>query len=328
MKRLVVVLLLVLFPVAALAAGQPVIKGTANNDTLIGTKKSEIFYGYKGADKIFSGSGFDTIYDGPGNDHVVSKGSALFYNGPGDDYFRTEGKDMTIIKDGLGNDRYHGFYLSINASKGGGRDRAVFEIGDIYDGPGADYYKVGSIMTGSLNGGGNTIDSRQSNGLVKVGASGDNNTYQGGPGEERIIDAGVGNRFYGRGGNDSFENIGKGDKSAKLTEIYGGQGRDKLVTGINRNVILAGGEGDDRLESFSSSEVVIRGGLGKDVIDFLNSDGKVIPGAGADAVAVFQSRGTLDTRDGEVDDIDCIQSPQLIVYADPEDNVFGCTLAP
>jgi Ca2+-binding RTX toxin-like protein len=365
MRRLTIVLLLVLFPAAASAAtwqvGEPpklnksinVIEGTKNSDRLIGTAAKDRIFGYRGwdiingragedwlyggkggdtikggrgSDRIFPGPGFDTVKDGPGNDSIFNRsGGVTLYNGRGDDIF-VDKNGESAINGGPGNDIYIGKALQLNLKDDTGRDRASFDVAELEDGPGRDYYRVAIKLEGNLTGG-DTVDSRKNFALVNIDGDGGNNTYQGGPGIEEVLDVGSGSKFYGRGSNDYFSSIGQG---ARLNRAHGGSGNDELFAFGNERVVFKGGPGNDRIEALSSKNAVLRGGPGADKFYVLDVDSaEIILGSGTDEILIKQeSQGTLDARDGEIDEIVCIDSPEMIVDADPEDNVFGCTLAP
>ncbi|WP_336270582.1 calcium-binding protein [Vreelandella arctica] len=218
---------------------QPVIAGTAANDTLLGSMCADEINGAGGDDNIDGRAGNDVINGGAGDDHIIA--------GDGDDVvFGGDGND--IIFGGAGNDHLFG---------GTGDDRLFGGDGDdvIFGNAGEDFLSGGDGDDLLLGGDGNDV--------IMDGAGRDR--VFGGMGNDRIVAAldADDDVYDGGGGTDTLDyshaterlvvdlvngvvsgvEIGH-DFITGFEKVLGGRGADQFIFGAE-SVALTGGAGDD-----------------------------------------------------------------------------------
>lgn len=242
--------------------------GTERAATIDGSWGSESWAGYDGRDEAFYGLGGDDVlngnggqdylYGGTGNDTLYSlKGANVLEGGLGDDVYYASKIALTTITDQYGNNALYAtdftkadmhFVLNAdghlvmedaagNATVTINRDSALDHIEFLDDDTitlaEAINEAQGNVATYNTSEGRDTVFGRGVEGL------------------ETVVEL--------KGGNDSFYG-----SSRNISEtVYGGDGREFMVTGLG-NDTLYGGKGDDYHLNGEEGDDYIDGGEGRD----------------------------------------------------------------
>jgi len=288
-------------PAPALIAGgngNDSITGGDNDDNLVGGDGGDFIVGGGGNDNINGGTGSDSLEGGPGDDTI---------RGGGNDPFSTSGNDT--IRGGPGHDTLDGGSGSltdpdydrldysdestpivVNLTTGEGTD-TVRGFEEVLGGAGDDDI-TGHRSASRIDGGpGNdTIDGQGA--TLALGGEGDDvmyarmsedETLEGGPGNDRLFDNFRCDCFVGDHNDDV---------------LRGGPGDDRLVAGTGNNTLI-GGDGNDWLvagceEDFEHSSLF--GGDGQDTLS-------EIPESVLDAECFFGNRHEGTVEHGDANDL-------------------------
>jgi Ca2+-binding RTX toxin-like protein len=143
--------------------------------------------------------------------------------------------------------------------------------------------------------------------VIRRGAG--NDTINGTPGHDLILDAGGNNTINGSGGNDTIIVEGTGNNV-----VNGGAGHDTITTGVG-NDSIQGGDGDDTIDAGAGMNTVnagsgndwvttgagndsIQGGDGNDTINAGNGNNTVSAGAGNDFITTGSGNDVVDGGSG------------------------------
>lgn len=165
--------------------GNDTVFGEAGNDTIYAERGSDDLDGGSGEDRVFGETGNDTLSGGPGDGDNVD-------GGPGDDTISGGPGDFDIIAGGVGNDHIDGGpgAHDVASYKGAGGPIAVnLGSGTV---TGAEDERLTGIED-ALGGSGND---------TLTGSQEAPNRLDGGPGDDRLVAAGSGDRAFGGPGDD------------------------------------------------------------------------------------------------------------------------------
>ncbi len=225
------------------------IKGGDGNNTVVGGG---------GADTIALGNGNNRIYGGEGNDTIaVGHGNNNINGGDGSDFI-SAGNGNNVIDAGKITDKAE----PVRSGIGG---------------------VLGSILTGSIAYGGDSINVGDGNNKITgsnksdaITAGNGNNKIDSGDGADNVT-VGDGNNKIDLGKGDDRATAGNGDNS-----INGGAGNDYVIAGDGRNVVN-GGAGNDNIKVGNGDDVV-NGGSGDDVIRSTGGKNELSGGFGNDYI--------------------------------------------
>ncbi|MEK6276800.1 MAG: hypothetical protein AABM29_02150 [Actinomycetota bacterium] len=124
--------------------------------------------------------------------------------------------------------------------------------------------------------------------------------------DDRLKGGNSSNRLRGRRGNDRLRGRGGNDC------LYGGKGGDRGRGGVG-NDYVNGQRGPDNL----------RGGRDRDVVTGMGGRDRMRGGAGNDLISGGAGTDHINSRDGELDVVDCGSAEDLAVV-DAADQVSGC----
>jgi trimeric autotransporter adhesin len=311
--------------------GNDTLVGGTGNDTLVGGAGNDIYQVHSSGTQIAenAGEGTDTVYadvnytlsanldkmyvvgtqlTGTGNsddNYLLSfTGDNTLYGGAGNDILHA-GTGVNTLYGGTGNDVYgiHNSGDVIVEQAGEGTDTVWTDVNYTLSANLEKMYVVGSGLTVFGNNEGNYIAS----------SSGDNNTLNGGIGNDRL-DSGTGvNQLIGGAGNDTYtvhnsatkivENAGEGTDtvyadvnytlSANLDKMYvvgtqltgTGNSDDNYLLSFTGDNTLYGGAGNDILHAGTGVNTLY-GGTGNDIYGIHNSGDVIIEytGEGTDTV--------------------------------------------
>lgn len=188
------------------------IEGTPAHDVILAGEGDNEIYGLGGNDTICASGGDDTIYGGRGNDSVDGgPGRDRIFGENGNDTLNGAAGDEDAVDGGPGDDRVSGGPGDFDLLVGGaGRDW-------IDGGPGshdiASYEAAGGGLEVDLGAGRVGGAEREPLSGIEdvlggagndtlIGAAASANRLDGGPGDDRLVGVGPGDRAYGGPGND------------------------------------------------------------------------------------------------------------------------------
>ncbi|ALM52970.1 calcium-binding protein [Halomonas huangheensis] len=245
---------------------QPVITGTAANDTLLGSMCADEIDGAGGDDNIDGRAGNDVLIGGSGDDHIVA--------GDGDDVV-VGGDGEDIIFGGAGNDHLFG---------GAGDDRLFGGFGDdvIFGNTGEDHLSGGEGDDLLLGG----------DGADSVHGDGGDDTLTGGAGDDKLYDGAGRDQVFGGMGSDRVvaaldadDDVydGGGGNSDTLDYSHATKG---LVVNLVSGVVSGVEIGDDSITGFEK----VLGGREADHF-ILGGEAATLAGGAGDDVFAFASAG-------------------------------------
>jgi Ca2+-binding RTX toxin-like protein len=263
---------------ATIASNEHRIRGTPGPDVIVGDRGPNVIVGVGGNDVICGGFGRDRIYGDRGNDRIDGKkGNDNVHGGRGSDKV-DGGADRDQILGGSGNDTVGGGLGNRDEVDGGPGDdnveggRGAFDV--LQGGIGRDRIDggPGSHDIASYRGAGGAIDVDLGHGVVLgaeserligiedvIGGSGEDtlsgsastrNRLDGGPGDDRLVGARLGDRAFGGPGSDQCLGRFAAEASCGPSGTRRGGTRVELYKSITGLPILtiAGDEGVDYLK--------------------------------------------------------------------------------
>lgn len=248
-------------------AGLDILNGLESDDWLQGEGDNDTLNGGLGQDHLEGGDGADVVHGNEGVDHIEGGlGADTLYGERGDDLLEG-GDDADKLYPGIGNDAVYG---------GAGDDI----LNDDFAGqPGGPFLTDEDHFYGGA--GLDRVNGNQGNDVIDGGD--DNDTLNGGVGDDAIFGGQGFDRLYGGEHNDDLDG-GTGDDY-----VYGGNGTDTLVggAGIDR---LYGDAGDDVIDGGTEADTVyagdgadqLSGGDGADKLTAEAGEDLLVGGAGAD----------------------------------------------
>ncbi len=275
--------------------GNDLLEGLAGNDTLNGTDGDDTLYGGAGDDFLSGGSGTDTLSGDNGNDVLSGQdgndtlsggdGDDTLYGGRGNDIFSggsgtdvlvgDKGDDTYLFSLGDGDTSIHNLDTSnstdtLQLGQGiattdvqttrvdndlllqvSGADNTTETI-TIYD-HFRDDYRLDQVEFAD----GTVWTSTQIDAALLIGDENDN-TINGGDGNDLLEGRGGNDTLYGGGGNDILVGNDHNDT------LYGGDGND-ILSGDTGDDTLNGGTGNDTLYGGNGNDV-LNGGDGNDTL--------------------------------------------------------------
>lgn len=242
------------------------ITGGAGDDLLYGGPGHDILRGGDGADRLIDREGAGALHGGAGNDVLIGgDGGFLIEGGDGDDLLQAGGGDDQL-HGGLGEDTIFG---------GAGDDHITGGTGanHLYGGDGDDFIAGGDGID-VINGNAGRDVIRGGSGDDWLGDGGEDDLIYGEDGNDNITVYGRAQAFGGSGRDimgaegDYAVLHGEGDNDVLNggwtigTHLYGGDGDDRIITGLLGGHAF-GGDGDDWLGA-SDYDAVLQGGAGND----------------------------------------------------------------
>ena len=325
--------------------GTCTITGTEGGETITGTDGNDVICARGGDDKVIGDGGSDLVLGGAGNDHIdagagnnqvhAGDGADKLVGGNGDDTLFGDGGDDQITP-GLGNDWVDGGTIDRvddgrDTAYYGGRTAALtIRLGNNGSaGQAGENDNIRpSIETATGGSGGDELrilfDAKD--GLRLNGGGGDDvlyaqfqdDTFDGGPGNDQIYAGGGSDRLYGGDGNDRLE----GGDGARDT-LEGGAGADHMCAcagaisdQINTrvmywdrttpvNVTAGSGDGNDGAPGEGDTVALdvfgVAGGAAADTIVGGPETRDIWGEGGADDITLGRSGGTT-ARGGTGDD--------------------------
>lgn len=248
----------------------------AGSSLLIGGRAPSLIEGSPDTDTIIAQDGNDVVIGGDGNDRIFTGGgNDIVYAGAGDD----------VVFSGAGDDVVYGE---------AGNDTVLLEEGDDFadGGEGNDAISGGDGDDSILGDDGDDDLSGDAGHDHLDGGSG-NDTLSGGDGNDIAL---------GGAGHDHVSGGSQDDR------IFGNAGNDHLM-GDDGDDQLDGGDGNDHLDGGAGADTFIAAsGDGSDDID--GGDGSDTYDASSlrEAVIIDLDNGTVETSDGQIDDIEDIEN--------------------
>lgn len=198
---------------ATIVSDAPRIEGTDGHDVIVGGPGESQIYGLGGNDAICGGGGDDAIYGGRGNDDAdggpgedqvlgehgndrLSGGAGdndTVDGGPGDDFVSGGAGNFDLLVGGAGRDRVDGGLGShdiVSYESAGGAVEVDLGLGRATGAESEPLSGIEDVLGGTGN---DTL----------IGASVSPNRLDGGPGDDRLVGVGPGDRAFGGPGGDS-----------------------------------------------------------------------------------------------------------------------------
>jgi Ca2+-binding RTX toxin-like protein len=242
-------------------AGEDTVHGGRGNDAIFGGAGKDTVFGERGSDDLHGGAASDRLFGATGNDRVDGGpgGRDEVDGGPGDDMVDGGPGSSDVVFGGVGNDRVDGGpgAHDIASYKGVGGPIAV----DLGAGTvrGAERERLRGIED-VLGGSGED---------VLVGAAATPNRLDGGPGEDRLLAVGGGDRAMGGPGSDAcsgpfIEKVSCGPSGGggrgTAVELY------RSITGAASLIVTGGARPDAVIVDFAGGGYLVKGAdVGVDV---------------------------------------------------------------
>ncbi|WP_249999920.1 calcium-binding protein [Actinoplanes sp. M2I2] len=229
--------------------GNDALSGSTGNDTLDGgTGNDGVLYGGPGDDIVRGGDGNDVLKGDDGTDTVDGgAGDDRLNGGGGNDKLLGGAGDLDIIYGDAGNDRLEGFTGQDNIYGGTGNDQLV-------GGPGTDHLK--GDAGNDIENGGDGLDFFDQ-GLDPVGA--DSDTFIGGADEDVVVYWNRGKALTADADGVKGDDGAAGEKDtieASISDIWGGDGNDRLTGTAAGDETLTGGAGNDTIRAGAGDDAV------------------------------------------------------------------------
>ena len=286
------------FEIAALLAGQRVLRLTIDNDEFTGTADNEVINGLAGDDTINGGLGVNIIGGNAGNDTIISLGDDTITGGEGSDFIELGLNilgGVTAIDGGTDVDTVSFRDLAAVGDSMGGSSSIVTL--DLAAGNYTLYADGALLSSGSITGVENALGSEFQDVITgdaqrnRIEGFGGDDVIYGGAGDDYLYGDEGDDRLYGDAGND-FIFGEEGDDY-----IEGGDGNDRLY-GLANDDIIFGGGGDDQIYGGSHDDY-LDGGDGNDYINGGIGDNTIYGGAGNDALYANSGDNVIYGGDGD-----------------------------